>query len=678
MRLATSFIILMSTAYSADFTTYVGGAILNTNQSVIGGLAADSYGNTYVTGSNAFVTKLDPTGNIVFTTAFGQGGSYSFGYSIAVDSTDNIWVGGETVTPNFPLINALQSSVVSSGSGFLVKMAPDGTVLYASYFGGTLGASAVTGIATDPSGNVYVTGWTNATDFPTTPGLPASPVSGGAAPVYGLFAAKLTSSGQKILYSTLIAEPANCNFCFPVPKTLGAGIAVDGAGNALVAGTSNTELPFVTSDSSGPGAFIFKINAAGTAIVYFTGLGAEGNSTNSVPASITFGTRPIAADASGNAYITGYTNSPDFPGTPGAYRTTYDAGNNPEAFAMKVNSSGTTVWATLLGGMSSPNALDAAITLDSSDNIWLTGTNGIMSSQNPGFVAELKTDGSALPYLAQFPFGEVGQDIAVDLNGVMHVGGPVGLVSTITSMRPIAPRALSLVNAGSGQLSGTIAPGEIISLYGTGLGPAIPVAASPQNGFFPTSLGGVQVLVDDQPIPLLYVSDSQINAEIPSPLNGLENGLADVRVMYNSAALPDLRVLATTAVLGAFQGSGAYLAVTNQDGSVNSQLNPATPGSYVSLWATGLSSPGVVMDGAIAPGADNYCSSCQITFITYGFNVTETVQYAGASPGLIDGLMQINVIIPTQTQAQSHTPQLQVRLQSTGTSQFLGFLWVSQ
>jgi hypothetical protein len=77
MRLATSFIILMSTAYSADFTTYVGGAIPNTTQSVIGGLAADSYGNTYVTGSNAFVTKLDPSGNILLTTAFGQGGSYS-------------------------------------------------------------------------------------------------------------------------------------------------------------------------------------------------------------------------------------------------------------------------------------------------------------------------------------------------------------------------------------------------------------------------------------------------------------------------------------------------------------------------------------------------------------------------------------------------------------------------
>jgi hypothetical protein len=114
MRLVISFVMLISTAYSADFTTYIGGAILNTTQSFIGGLAADSHGNTYVTGTNAFVTKLDPSGNIVFTTAFGQGGSYSYGYSIAVDSSDNIWVGGQTVAANFPLMNALQSSVVSS------------------------------------------------------------------------------------------------------------------------------------------------------------------------------------------------------------------------------------------------------------------------------------------------------------------------------------------------------------------------------------------------------------------------------------------------------------------------------------------------------------------------------------------------------------------------------------
>ena len=78
----------------------------------------------------------------------------------------------------------------------MVKTTPDGTVVYSSYFGGALGNSGVTGIATDPSGKVYLTGYTDASDFPTTPGLPASPVTGhGLDPVYGVFAAKLSSTG---------------------------------------------------------------------------------------------------------------------------------------------------------------------------------------------------------------------------------------------------------------------------------------------------------------------------------------------------------------------------------------------------------------------------------------------------------------------------------------------------
>jgi hypothetical protein len=229
-----------------------------------------------------------------------------------------------------------------------------------------------------------------------------------------------------------------------------------------VAGSSDIQLSAVTSAGSGPGAFVFKINAAGNGIVYFTFLGAAENSTSSVPASITFGARPIAADASGNAYLTGYTNSPDFPTTPGAYQTTYN--DNSEAFAMKLNPSGTTGWATFLVAISDPNQADVAITLDRSGNVWLTGANGVKSAQGPNFVAELTADGSDLPYLAQFPLGEIGQDIAVDLNGVIHLGGPIGLVSTITPTQPQGQRALSIVNAGSGQLSGMIAPGEIVSL----------------------------------------------------------------------------------------------------------------------------------------------------------------------------------------------------------------------
>jgi uncharacterized protein (TIGR03437 family) len=466
---------------------------------------------------------------------------------------------------------------------------------------------------------------------------------------------------------------------------VGYGTAVDGSGNALVAGATNSGLPAITGGASGPGAFVLKINAAGNGLVYFAYLGSTENPPDSVSNSISFGARPIAMDASGNAYLIGYTISPDFPASPGAYQTTYDAGNNPEAFAMKLNPSGTTVWATFLGSQRSPYtpnpATAAAISLDSSGNIWLTGTNGTTAAQNPTFVAELSADGSSLPYLAQFPAAEAGQDIAADTNGVLHIGGPIGLVSTFTPAQSPAPRVVSIVNAALAQFSGTIAPGEIISLYGSGLGPATPVVASPQNGLFPTSLGGVQVLVDGTPVPLLYVSGSQIDAEIPSPVNGLENGLADVRVVNNLVPLPDFRAGVTASDLGGFFSNGAYLAVVNQDGTVNSVTNPAKAGTYVSFWVTGFGSvPGVVMDGAVAAAANNYCRSCQVTFSTYNFSVKETAQYAGSSPGLIDGLMQINAMVPAQPQTPSRTPQLQVSLSPPGTSfpMFLGFVWVSQ
>jgi len=644
---------LASAAYSADFTTYIGGS--SRSQSIaVSAIATDLAGDTYVTGSNAFVTKLDPNGNIVFSSSIGPAGSY--GNAIAVDPS-GIWVGGQT-NGGVPLMNALQSSAPPGGGvGFLVKLAPDGTVLYSSYFGGILGNSAVTGIATDQDGNVYVTGFTDASDFPTTAGLPASPVTGRSPPVYGLFAAKLNSTGQKILYSTVIAG-MDCVACgIPnVPSTVGIGIAVDGSGNAVVAGdTDSTDLTVNSGSSAATGAFVFKINATGNELVYFTYLGSD-VSVGSFRYPDTAAASPIAADASGNAYVAGYTDY--------------------EGFATKLSPSGTTVWITNLFGPYP--SVPKAISLDSSGNVWVTGTNRFSSPPSDESIAELSADDSVLQYAAQFQAGFAGQGIAIDHSGVVHFAGANGFISTLTATQPLSPRALSIVNVASDQLLGTVAPGEIISIYGTGMGPTTPVGVTPQNGAFPTSLGGVQVLVDGTPIPLLYVSASQINAEIPSPVNGLESGLADLRVVNNAAALPDFRLLVASSVFGAFYSNGTYLAVTNQDGTVNSKTNPAKAGSYISLWATGFGSvSGVVMEGAIATAANNYCATCLVTFSSLSFTVTETVQYAGPSPGLIDGLMQINAMIPT---AQSPTPQLQVSFSPPGAveAQLLGFVWVSQ
>ncbi len=430
MRPLISLLIVTSAAYCADFTTYIGPSSVNQSAGVAA-IATNSTGNTYVTGSNTldtyvtginpFVTKLDPAGNIVFSVSIGPTGSYA--NAIAVDPAGNVWVGGETLDTDFPLVNPLQSVPAGNGIGFLVKLAPDGTIVYSSYFGGTLGNSGVSGIATDPSGDIYVTGYTDASDFPTTPGLPASPVSGnGRDGAYGVFAAKISSTGQKILYSSVIAGAQNGEACMGFSKTVGLGIAIDGAGNALVAGSTNcTDLPVTTTGGPGPGAFVFKINAAGDQLVYFTYVVlcvGNYNSPNTSPAS------PIAGDASGNAYVTGSSNN--------------------QGFATKLSPAGMTVWTTPLGG-SSPSAPNA-ISLDSSDNVWVTATTGTGSAVGPSFVDELSADGPDLLYSEEFPSGEAGQGIAVDQSGMVHFAGSLGLISTMRSAT-ICPTARSALLA---------------------------------------------------------------------------------------------------------------------------------------------------------------------------------------------------------------------------------------
>jgi hypothetical protein len=110
MRFLIPLAILALTAYGADFTTYIGNPSLIPSIAV-SAIATDSAGDTYVTGTNAFVTKLDPSGNIVFTKTLGPPLAYSYGNAIAVDPSGNIWVGGQTTANDLPLVNALQSLI---------------------------------------------------------------------------------------------------------------------------------------------------------------------------------------------------------------------------------------------------------------------------------------------------------------------------------------------------------------------------------------------------------------------------------------------------------------------------------------------------------------------------------------------------------------------------------------
>ena len=659
-------------AAGSGFTTYIGDGL----DYQVARIVTDGAGNTYITGNrligaesgpffrreitDVFVTKLDPTGNLVFTATIGGKGADRAG-GIALDSAGNIYLAGSTSSPNFPLRNPLQSQSSLGQAGFLVKLSPDGSrLIYSSYFGGTLGATTVNALAVDAAGNMYVAGNTYASDFPHTAGLPSGKPGLNTVPQYGdAFITKISADGSKIVYSAILTGGAvSCgsgSSCFLSGRiTSGVDIGLDAAGNAYVAGNTNTtDLPTTPSAflKQGIGAFVAKVNVAGTALDYLTYLGA----TNYVisPVGIAANTATaLAIDAAGNAYVTGITTDPNFPATPGSFQPVFSGPGKPEqfppppadAFVAKLTADGTKIlWATFLGGSADDST--QSIALDSSANVWLSGTTSSPEFPNKGgwsggrdFVVELSATGSALSYSSRFPDGSASQAITVDAGGSVHFAGASGIVSTLVANQTLPARVFGVANAAVGPVSGRIAPGELIAIYGPQIGPSTPVTYTVDaSGFLPKSLAGIQVSFDGMLAPLLYVSANQINAIVPFGLSG--KNASHVRVSSSSGTLSDFPVIVLATAPAIFRNSGAAAAL-NQDGTVNSSVNPAKLGSVMSIFATGTGAI-PASDGQIAEVAQDY-HCCQVTVDGQSADVL----YAGAAPGIVAGVTQINFRVP--------------------------------
>jgi hypothetical protein len=332
--------------------------------------------------SDAFVTKLNPTGSALIYSTFLGGSGLDEGRGIATDAIGNAYVTGYTSSPNFPTTpGVFQTISGGNGDAFVTKLDPTGSILvYSTYLGG-LGDNSGAGIAVDADGSAYVTGRTGA-NFPTTPGA-FQPTSGGE---WDAFVTKLNSDGSALVYSTFLGGCASDG---------GLGIAIDSLGNAHVTGqTSLTNLTCpgasnnfpttvgafqTTFGGGGSDAFVTKLNATGTELVYSTYLGGS---------SIDSG-RGIAVDPDGNAYVTGgtrtnvegWTSSTDFPTTVGAFPPSSNGGAcvgdalyaSSNAFVTKLNPAGSgLVYSTFLGGSAYDEGFGIAI--DRDGNAYVTGT----------------------------------------------------------------------------------------------------------------------------------------------------------------------------------------------------------------------------------------------------------------------------------------------------------------
>ncbi|MBV5347243.1 SBBP repeat-containing protein, partial [bacterium] len=343
------------------------------------------------------------------------GSDYDFGAGIAVDSAGNAYLAGATWSTDFPIRNALQPDKGRSDSdAFVAKLSADGaTLVYATYLGGSSNQEHALGIAVDGAGNAYLTGETHSSDFPTRQAV--QPDFGGGEDA---FVAKLSADGAALVYATYLGGRNEDH---------GAGIAVDGAGNAYVTGTT-TSPDFPTRDALQPDlrgyqdAFVSKFSADGAALVYASYLGGAG------------GENGIAVDGAGSAYLTGETQSADFP-IRNALQPDFGGGYS-DAFVAKLSADGAAlVYSTYLGG--SDSEYRAYIAVDSAGNAYLTGTtyspdfptrNALqpdLRGSPDAFVSKFSADGAALVYASYLGGNGLdnGAGIAVDGTGNAYVTG---------------------------------------------------------------------------------------------------------------------------------------------------------------------------------------------------------------------------------------------------------------
>lgn len=355
------------------------------------------------------------------------GGNYGAqARAIAVDSTGNAYVTGVTSSTDFPTANAAQSTNHGEPDVFVTKLNASGSALvYSTYLGGGNQEYGL-GIAVDSTGSAYVTGWTFSANFPTVNAFQGTK---GNLFTDDAFVAKLSPAGSALVYSTYLGGSDNDH---------GNDIAVDSAGNAYVTGfTESDDFPtanalqstFGGRECEGGDAFVTKINAAGSALVYSTYLGGTRDEDG----------RSIAVDSAGNAYVTGSTDSTNFP-TVNAFQSTYGGGEGcdlgGDAFVTKFNPAGSAlVYSTYLGG--SDGDLGAGIAVDSTGSAYVTGGTGspnfptanALQSTLDGFgdifITKFNPTGSALVYSTYLggDKSDFGLGIAVNSTGDAYVTG---------------------------------------------------------------------------------------------------------------------------------------------------------------------------------------------------------------------------------------------------------------
>jgi uncharacterized protein (TIGR03437 family) len=600
-------------------------------------LAIDSSGNVFILDNGASKVRKVDTKGVITTVAgngtagfIGDGGNpinaaMNFPTGIAVDGSGNLYIADFL---NLRLRKIAGSSISTvAGNGLLAYSGDNGAATSAQL-------NQPQGLAADRGGNVFIADTGSSTvrqvarnGVITTFVGSGGPGSGGNE-LNGPQGVAVDASGniyiadtqnarvQKVAGSTVSTLAGNSNFYTPV------GGAVDASGNVYVADLNNNVVRKVSPSGS-------VSTAAGTGAAGFSGDGGAATS------ALLNGPQGVAVDATGNLYIADSGNHRIRMVTPSGTITTI-AGNGLPGF-------------TGDGGPATLAQIGApgGVAVDTAGNLYLSDSTALVRKVNPvGFIFTIAGNGT------QGYSGDGGAATAAQLNGptalAVDAAGNVYVADTANNaVRVLQPQAgtisIGAVTNAASNLTGPIAPGELITIYGSGLGPASLVQFQLNSfGLVPTLVGGTSVFVNGAPAPVLYTSANQVGAVTPFGLSGSN---AQVIVTFQGQASAAASVPVTQAAPGVFQLGPGQIVALNQDGTINGADHPAPAGSFLTVYATGAGQtnpPG--QDGAIAApplGLPNF----PVTVSLGGKSAQ--VQYAGAAPGQVQGVMQVNAVVPS-------------------------------
>ncbi len=366
------------------FSTYLGGSDFDSYPLT----ARDRFGNLYLAGDtcssdfpttpgayqpsppggcDVFVTKLSPDGGKLIYSTYLGGSDFEQAGGFTVDASGNAYVSGATLSTDFPTTTgAFQNSSHGGFDAFVTKLNHAGSALvYSTYLGGSGDDLGGTGgpISVDSAARVTVGGFTGSLDFPVTKGAFQETFAGGDGAHCGFpcdaFVARLNKAGSGLVYSTFLGGTADEVCC--------AGVEVDRLGRAHITGfTDSTDYPTrpgafqTTYGGGGDDIYVTTLNARGSALVFSTYLGSTGTD---FPNGLTI-------DRKGNTYVSGASDSPDFPTTAGAYQPS-NAGEF-DGTLTKLSPSGTAlVYSTYLGGTGTEFAEGVAV--DHAGNAYVSG-----------------------------------------------------------------------------------------------------------------------------------------------------------------------------------------------------------------------------------------------------------------------------------------------------------------